>query len=168
MLFKTGDFVVHVSYGVGQVVGLAEQSFPATQTRMYYEVSLNNGTVWVPADADGPGSLRPLSKRPELERCRHLLKSAPVDLDPDPRKRQADLVERLKTGSMLVSCEVVRDLTARSWKKSLNEADMSSLRKAREVLCQEWAAIAGKPLAEINHEIEALLRDSRQSLPDLT
>lgn len=168
MLFKTGDFVVHVAYGVGQVVGLAEQSFPASQKRMYYEVSLNNGTVWVPADVDGPGSLRPLSKRPDLEHCRRLLKSAPVELDADPRKRQAELSERLKSGSMLVSCEIVRDLTARSWKKSLNEADMASLRKAREVLGQEWATIAGIPLIDVNREIEALLRDSRQSPLGLT
>jgi RNA polymerase-interacting CarD/CdnL/TRCF family regulator len=60
-------------------------------------------------------------------------------------------------------CEVVRDLTARSWEKSLNEADSSSLRKAREALCQEWAASKGISLTDADQEVEALLVEARHS-----
>jgi hypothetical protein len=35
---------------------------------------------------------------------------------------------------------------------------------AREVLCQEWAAVEGVALAEATHEIDILLEKSRQAL----
>jgi RNA polymerase-interacting CarD/CdnL/TRCF family regulator len=59
-------------------------------------------------------------------------------------------------------CEIVRDLTARSWRKPLREADTASLRRARERLCQEWAAAEDVTLAEATREVDALLLEARQ------
>jgi CarD family transcriptional regulator len=163
MDFKIGDYVVHPAYGVGQVERLEERRFTGADARLYYKIDIANGTVWVPVQTDQPIRLRPITTKVELARYRKLLVKEPIPLNPDHRERQQELSERLKSGSFKTMCEVVRDLTARSWEKSLNEADSSSLRKAREALCQEWAASKGISLTDADQEVEALLVEARHS-----
>jgi RNA polymerase-interacting CarD/CdnL/TRCF family regulator len=164
MRFKAGDQVVHVAYGVGQVVRLSEKQFSGQEARLYYEVTTQKGTVWVPVDTQAATpSLRRLTALSELARYRSLLTSRPTALDPDRKKRHLHLVERLKQGSFQALCESVRDVTALGWKKPLSEGDSAWLRKAREDLCQEWAKAAGITASEASREIEALLEEARQN-----
>ena len=163
MEFKIGDYVVHPAYGVGQIDQLEERRFSGSDSRLYYKIDIANGTVWVPVQTDQPIRLRPITTKVELARYRRLLTKQPSPLNPDHRERQQELSERLRSGSFKTMCEVVRDLTARSWEKSLNEADGASLRKAREALCQEWAASKGISLTDADQEVEALLVEARHS-----
>jgi CarD family transcriptional regulator len=162
MHYKIGDRVVHPAHGVGSIVGLAERGFAGGAERLYYEIAIPGGMVWVPVNGPQATRLRPLTDRRDLSRYRKLLKSTPQLLDQDHRKRQTDLSERLRQGSFKVLCEIVRDLTARGWSKSLNQADSTWLRRARDVLSQEWAAASGISLEEANQEIEAILDESRE------
>lgn len=167
MQFKVGDSVVHTAHGLGRVVRLDEKRLSGQEARLYYEVTTQKGTVWVPVEARETVRLRPLTAKPELPRYRSLLKSRPTSLDRDYRKRHVELADRLKQGSFRVLCEVVRDLTARGWQKPLSEGDATWLRKAREGLCQEWAAAEGVSIPEAAQEVEALLREARQAFVHL-
>lgn len=161
MEFKIGDCVVHPAHGVGFIVRLEEKSFFGDQTRLYFEVSTQKSTVWVPVEIDRHINLRPVTDKNELTRYRRLLKARPNALNEDHRKRQTELNEQLRLGSFKIRCEIVRDLTARSWYKSLNDADSTCLRKAYEDLCQEWATAEGISISEANQEIETLLQETR-------
>jgi RNA polymerase-interacting CarD/CdnL/TRCF family regulator len=92
-----------------------------------------------------------------------VLKSSPKPLTPDPRQRKLDLVDRLKVGTFQAMCEAVRDITARGWLKPLSEADTAMLRKAREGLCQEWAASSDVTVVQATAEVNALLLEARQT-----
>jgi CarD family transcriptional regulator len=162
MSYKIGDRVVHPAHGVGSIVGLAERGFGGGVERLYYEIAIPGGMVWVPVNGPQATRLRPLTDRQELNRYRKLLKSPPELLDQDHRKRQIDLSERLREGSFKVLCEIVRDLTARGRQKPLNQADSTWLRRAREVLCQEWAVVAGVSLEDANEELETILHESSE------
>lgn len=163
MSFNVGDVVVHSEHGIGQVVRLEEKRFFGVESRLYYEVNMPNTTVWVPVEAGAPIGLRPVTDRADLPRYRRVLTSRPLSLDKDRRQRQLYVSQRLKQGSFELLCEVVRDLTASSWRKSLNEWDSLALRRAYDNLCQEWALSAAVPLAEARDEIEALLAEARQA-----
>jgi RNA polymerase-interacting CarD/CdnL/TRCF family regulator len=162
-VFKVGDDVVHPAHGVGQIVKLGEMQFVEAEARMYFEIATHRGTVWVPVDAYAACGLRLLTDKGDLSRYRDVLKSRPAVLDKDHRKRQFDLAEQLKRGSFQILCEVVRDLSARGWRRPLSEADSAALRKARDRLCQEWAASQGVSIAEATQEIESLLFEARQA-----
>jgi RNA polymerase-interacting CarD/CdnL/TRCF family regulator len=157
MAFKIGDTVVLSDHGVGKVVRLEEKRFAGAAARLYYEVNTAKSTIWVPADASAKAALRALVTSAELPRYRRILASAPTELDADRRQRQLAVSQRLRQNTFQVLCEVVRDLSARGWHKTLNETDMLSLRKARESLCDEWSTAAGIPLAEAIHEVDELL-----------
>jgi RNA polymerase-interacting CarD/CdnL/TRCF family regulator len=162
MQIRVNDWVVHPHHGVGQVVKLETREFGPGTRRRYYEIAIPTGTIWVPVEGP-PSGLRRLTAKSDLARYRGLLRSRPTPLATDHRQRQNDLVERLKVSSLQARCEVVRDLTAHSWGKPLNESSGALLRSARHVLCAEWAAAEGLSLADATQEIEALLLEGRRA-----
>jgi len=108
--------------------------------------------------------LRPPTGKHELDRYREVLRSRPESLAADHRQRQLDLTSRLRAGLFQNLCEVVRDLTARSWLKPLNERDSAALRKTRDDLCQEWAIADGVSVLDASDEVETLLQQGRAAL----
>lgn len=163
MEFISGDDVFHPSYGVGNIVRLEERQLAETETRQYYVLAFGKSTVWLPVQAGESSRLRRVTPPRELDQYRTLLKSRPAALDRDYKKRQQDLNGQLARGSFQVVCEVVRDLTALGWHRTMNELDASLLKKVRTNLWQEWAASTGQPLPEAIVEVNALLQAGEQT-----
>lgn len=163
MQFKVGDRVVHPTFGLGSIVKIEEREFSEKETRLYYQVTLPRSTLWIPVTAPDLSGLRLATVHSELDQYRHLLKSPPLPLHQNHVRRQVELTSRLKQGSFRAICEVVRDLTAWSWRKPLGAADTATLQKTRESLYQEWATAQGLSVREAIKEIEALLGTTRQA-----
>jgi CarD family transcriptional regulator len=160
--FNVGDFIVHPSYGVGHIVGIEKRQFADQETCLYYKIMLPKRTIWIPVEAQAALGLRLATAKGDLDQYRDLLTSPPAPLNKNYQKRHLELVARLKEGSFRVICEVVRDLTARSWQNALGSKDMATLQKTRESLYQEWATAAGISTSEAIKEVEALLRTTQQ------
>jgi RNA polymerase-interacting CarD/CdnL/TRCF family regulator len=165
MAFKVGDRVVHPQYGVGHVVKLEDREFEPGTMRRYYEISIPGSTLWVPLDQPTFG-LRKLTTRGEIDRCREVLASRPLPLTEDSRLRQSDLAARLKVGTIIAHCEVVRDLAAYGAHKPISGTIAAFLRGAQDVLSQEWAAVEKITLAEASAEINLLLEKSKLTLTE--
>ncbi|NOY99331.1 MAG: hypothetical protein GXP40_09065 [Chloroflexi bacterium] len=159
MKFDIGDKVVHPQHGVGYVADLEEKRFEPNASRTYYVIVIPDTTLWVPVDLSTSG-LRKLSVKSELDQCRQVLQSAPLTLKPD-RGLLSSLAGHIKQGTIIAHCEVVRDLTAYGWRKSLYGPIADFQRTTLNVLCQEWAAVEGLSLAEASHEIGVLLKKGR-------
>ena len=162
MPFKIGDRVVHPHHGVGTITNLANKQFEPGNPRGYYEISMVDGTLWVPVDEPGLG-LRGLTGKSDLARCAQILQSAPSASDLDPRKLREELSRHLRDGTIASQCEVVRDVTALGWKKPLLGAMADLRRVAFNVLCQEWAAVADVPLGEATLRINGYLNAGKQT-----
>lgn len=162
-MFNIGDQVIHPQHGVGEVVKLEDRAFGSDVTRRYYEVSIPSAgsTLWVPLDPPGYG-LRRLAERSEIELCRVILASRPEPFTDDPRTRQANLISRLKQGTIRVQCEVVRDLYAFGEHKSMYGSMAGFFRQTQNVLCEEWALVEGVTLEEATREVSDLLNESRK------
>src|SRR5512137_2682549 len=163
MEFDAGDYVVHPSYGVGNILRLEEKRLAETEMRLYYVLAVENSTVWVPVNSTGATGLRRVTPKQELERYRRVLKSKPTVLDSDHHKRRLEINERLKRGSFLAVCEATRDLTAHGWRKPLNDVDASMLQKVRDNLCREWAASQGVSVADAAREVDGLLHAAQET-----
>ncbi len=167
MQFKIGHEVMQARHGSGQIVAIEEKRLSGREPRLFYTVSINKSTVWVPADSNNASSLRLLVSNSDLTHCRMLLKGRPAQLNADRQQRGRDRMNSLQTGSFEKRCEVVRDLTAHGWLKPLGEADAAALRKIQEAVCQEWATAQGVPPSEASREITALLQEGyRTYKPD--
>jgi RNA polymerase-interacting CarD/CdnL/TRCF family regulator len=159
MKFAVGDKVVHPQHGVGFVAGLEEKQFEPNAARMYYVVSIPDTTLWVPVDLSTSG-LRKLGVKSELEECRQVLQTSPQTLNAG-RELLANLSDRIRQGTIIAQCEVVRDLTAFGWHKPLYGPLADFQRMALNVLCQEWAAVKGTTQVEASQEINGLLKKGR-------
>jgi len=157
--FAIGDKVVHPQHGVGFVAGLEEKQFKPNAARMYYVVSIPDTTLWVPMDLSGSG-LRKLSLKGELEECRQVLQNPPQALI-SGRDLLGSLSARIKQGTMIAQCEVVRDLMAFGWQKPLYGPLANFQIAALKVLCQEWATIEGITQMDASSEIHDLLKKGR-------
>jgi RNA polymerase-interacting CarD/CdnL/TRCF family regulator len=163
MEFRSGDDVVHPSYGVGSIVRLEERQLAEANTRLYYVLVFGKTTVWLPVNTAGSSALRRVTAPHDLDHYRTLLKSRPIELDRDYKKRRLDINEQLAHGSFQNVCEIVRDLTALSWYRPLAGVDASLLSKVRANLWEEWATSTGQPLPEAIHEVTTLLEAGEQT-----
>jgi RNA polymerase-interacting CarD/CdnL/TRCF family regulator len=160
-MLKVGDRVVHPVYGIGSVKSMGSSPLGGAETRQCYQVSTASATVWVPIDAAVNTGLRLLTSKRELGECRSLLKSRAGSLNVHYQKRHLELETRLKSGSLIAVCQVVRDLTALSRKKPLTTFEGNLLKKTFKSLSEEWAAAEGVSTATANQEIESLLSESK-------
>jgi CarD family transcriptional regulator len=163
MPFKAGDFIVHPTYGVGNIVRLEEKRLGEDRPRWYYVVVVDKSTLWVPVDDSNPVGLRAVTPKKDLDRYRTVLKSQPGALERDHNKRRTLINERVRQGSFLSLCEAVRDLSAQSWKRPLSEADLTLLQRLSNSLYREWAASANVPLPVATAEVQALLQEAKQA-----
>ena len=157
--FTIGDKVVHPQHGVGFVAGLEEKRFEPNEARMYYVVSIPDTTLWVPVELSTSG-LRKLGLKKDIEACRQILQAPPQTLNVG-RDMLANLSARIRQGTIIAQCEVVRDLAAFGWQKPLYGPIAEYQRMILNVLCQEWAAVSGVSQEEASHEINMLLKKNR-------
>jgi len=163
MVFRSGDDVVHPNYGVGNILRLEDRQLAENETRQYYVLAFGKTTVWMPVQANGSSLLRPVTAQQDLDQYRALLKSRPMPLDFDYKKRRLNIQEQLARGSFQVICEIVRDLTALGWHRPINGVDASVLKRVRADLWQEWAVSTGQSLTDAILEVTALLAAGEQT-----
>ena len=163
MEFKVGDIVVHPAHGLGHIVRLESKGLSGEELCLYYEVATAKSTVWVPVNGHDAISLRLLTRKADLGRYRAVLNGPPAAPNKDHRQRRLELGDRMRQVPFQAVCEVVRDLTALGWHKTLNDTDSTWLRKAHGKLCQEWAAADGVSIVEAAQEVGALLKQAQQA-----
>ncbi len=164
MPFEIDEQVVCPAYGVGRVVGLVMKQYLQEEARLYYEIEIGKSTVWVQVEAAGRvRGLRPITPKADLAHYRDVLRSRPVSFTTDARHRQLEVVSRLRMGTFLDMCEVVRDLSARGWDRPPGDTEFALLRKTRDALCEEWMASEGVSMLTAIAEVDALLGEARQT-----
>jgi RNA polymerase-interacting CarD/CdnL/TRCF family regulator len=161
MNFSLGEKVVHQSFGIGSVITVEEMAFNGQAPSQFYRVDFGKTTLWVPVKPEKATGIRPVTPIKDLGRYRRLLKSAPVQLEEDFRKRQEQLGARLGKGTFEALCEVVRDLSARLKSRHLNKFEAVMLRQSREALVEEWALTSGLSLGEAGIDIDRSLEKCR-------
>lgn len=145
-------------HGVGTVKTLSKQSFTGAKAQNYYEVTNPRITVWVPIGEQGSTVLRQVASKNSLASCRRLLKSRPVPLGKNPKRRKREIESRSEAKLLPALCKLVRDLWAESRQKPLGRVESDLFRKKFKALCEEWAASEGVPLQTALSEIESLLQ----------
>jgi RNA polymerase-interacting CarD/CdnL/TRCF family regulator len=163
MNFNQGDCVVHRRFGIGTIVSIEEMNFTSNKPRRFFRINFLNTTVWIPVNDTSKGGLRPITSKNQLTRYREVLKSQPITLDIDFRRRKIELENRMDKGSFQGLCEVIRDLNAFNLKKSLNYTEKNILSQTRKALVLEWSTASGITPIEALSEINGCLYKGSQS-----
>ena len=161
MTYQVGDKVVHWAFGPGEIIQLDEKRL-AGKTAWYYGVLLKDMTIWVPIGEAENHSLRQVTPAIEFERLYDILRSVGDLLPEDRIERKGLLNERLRGGTLDDVCRVIRDLNSLSYKKKLNENDLSTMERARKLLLDEWKLSMSIPMEEAQRKLDFLLEEGRK------
>ena len=157
MNFQIGDTVVHWSFGIGQIIGLEKRAV-AGENQLYYEVKIQDFSVWVPANSKLASRLRSPTSARAFKKLFAILGGPAGPISGDRRERKSQLHTKMVGGKASDLCQVIRDLTSLEQEKSLNYDDKSTLKLACTLLLGEWGYSLGLPPAQVQAALYQLLR----------
>jgi CarD family transcriptional regulator len=157
MRFQIGETVIHPMHGIGVIIGLDEMK-EGEQARLYYVIAGRDKlTLWVPVDTAAKCGLRPVVSASGFTTLLEVLSSSAQPLSEQHAERQTEIAARFNEGTPEATCSIIRDLTARSLTKRLNETDTRMLKRARELLLDEWVLAMHVRYQEAHSQLSALL-----------
>ena len=157
MNFQVGDTVVHWSFGLGQIIGLEERAV-AGEKQLYYEVKIQDFSVWVPADGKLGSRLRSPTSARAFKRLFAILGGPAGIMSSDRRERKLDLHMKMAGGKDTAICQVIRDLTSMEQQKSLNYDERAILKQACTLLLAEWGYSMAIPAAQAQADLYQMLK----------
>ena len=156
--FQVGDQVIHWVHGLGEIIKVDEKELSG-ETRMYYEVQIENLILFIPVDDKDSKYLRYPTPKKEFKKLFLILSSPGEPLPVDRYDRQLFLADKLEDRSLKSICLVVRDLTMHKRVDKMNESDNSTLKRARNSLLNEWSGVLSVPIQQAEMELDELLRE---------
>jgi RNA polymerase-interacting CarD/CdnL/TRCF family regulator len=156
MGFHVGDKVIHVSYGLGEIVEIEEKVIGGNPTNCYV-VRAQDMLIWIPINDHQQSSLRSPASPEAFEAFFAILTSPGEKLQEDRMLRKSQLMEQLKDGQVESLCRVVRDLTHYKRSAKLSDQERSILERAINSLVAEWAYSLGVPVSQAHAAMTARL-----------
>jgi CarD family transcriptional regulator len=156
MEFSVGDKVVHPYHGPGRITSEEYKEFlDGKKTYYVIEIPVSELTVYVPRRKVDQVGMRAAMSRAKLASVLEKLASQPRSLPKDYKERQEQVWEKLKTGHVMQTAEVVRDLVWHKHREHLTKKDMDLLAQGTERLAAEMALVLGVDMTDMEKQIES-------------
>lgn len=137
-LFQIGDKVFYPMHGAG-IINAIEEKEVLGKTQEYYviHIPISKMNVMIPSDRLQKSGIRPITDQDMMKEILNDFHHSETG-DTLPWKERFNLnMEKMKTGEMHDSAEVVHNLLLRSKEKTLNTSERHMLNQARKNLISE-------------------------------
>jgi RNA polymerase-interacting CarD/CdnL/TRCF family regulator len=158
--YEEGDWLVHVSHGIGQVITLEEKSIGNRQD-LYYRIEGIDCTFWVPASKIENERIRPAVSKRKMQEAIRVLKRPPRDLERDYKKRQTQIKEIMSEHSLAQNARLVRDLYNAQANRKLGVTESRILEHLEKHLIMEWSVVFRIDLDEATRRLKDSLSADR-------
>jgi len=138
MKFKIGDWVVHCTHGLGQILAIEERTINEI-TGPYYKIQVADLTIWIPMDENLESRLRLPNDAAGFMESISVLSEPAESLPSDYRLRNLQLHDMLKDGGVEAYCKVIRDLSAYSQGRASSDHDNTLMKYVQGILIGEWS-----------------------------
>ena len=156
--FKTGQFVVYPTQGVGKLLRIEEQTIGDQKIRMMViDFERNHMTLRVPIDRAEISGLRPLSTAKKMDEAIAAAKGKAGAKRMIWARRAAQYEENINSGDPMKLAEVVRDLQRRSATDTMTFSARQLYLRALERMAQEFAVLHKMDLEAASDKIEDIL-----------
>ncbi len=155
-MFVKGSWIVHVYYGVGQVIRLEKKCLDGKKT-IYYRVEGKDGTFWLPVNKADNKRVRPIASQKQLNSAINAIKEEPRTFTEDYKQRQIMLNESKSEGSLHETACLVRDLSYWEANKHLNLSEKETLEYLKSRLSMEWSVVFNIKQQEARTKLNELL-----------
>jgi CarD family transcriptional regulator len=157
--FKTGDFVVYPTHGVGQVRGIEKETI-AGQSLKLVVVTFENDrmTLGVPTNKMETSGLRKVSSRKIMETAVTTLKGRARVKRTMWSRRAQEYEAKINSGDPVLIAEVVRDLHRNVGQPDQSFSERQIYESALERLAGEFAAVESIDKEKATEELEAVFQ----------
>ncbi len=140
--FKSGDFVVYPTHGVGQIKGVETQEIAGQELQLFVvEFAKEKMTLRVPVTKAKTSGLRRLSSRKVMDSALKTLKGRSRVKRTMWSRRAQEYEAKINSGDPVSIAEVVRDLHRNAGQPDQSYSERQIYQAAFERLVREFAAI---------------------------
>ncbi len=156
--FKTGQYVVYPTQGVGKLLRVEEQTIGDQKIKMMViDFERNHMTLRVPLDRAELSGLRPLTSAKKMDEAIASAKGRAGVKRMIWARRAAQYEENINSGDPMRLAEVVRDLQRRSATDTMTFSARQLYLRALERMAQEFAVLHKMDLDAASDKIEDIL-----------
>ncbi|MBN1357043.1 CarD family transcriptional regulator [bacterium] len=140
-MFKVGDLLVYPTQGLAEVQSIESRVINGNKADFYVlKIVSKNMAIMVPTANESKIGLRPVVRLEDLSRVEKILSQKSIAHYTQWHHRYSDNFDKLKSGSIFQTAEVVRDLVALKKKKNLAIKETRMMDNAKQLLISEIAA----------------------------
>lgn len=158
--YALGDWVVHLHYGMGQIEKTEIKPVHGEKVKCF-RVQTKNGVFWFPAGQDNNPRIRPVASRERLKRGLEILNKPPRNFDADYKEIKKRINDVKSEGSIVSIARLLRDLSARSAVKKLNDLEEQTLRSFTKQFLKEWTMCMGISTDTAQEQLQTILQQSQ-------
>ena len=156
--FKTGQYVVYPTQGVGKLVRVEEQNIGGQKIKMLViGFERNHMTLRVPVERAEISGLRPLTSVRKMDEAIASAKGKAGTKRMIWARRAAQYEENINSGDPMKLAEVVRDLQRRNATDTMTFSARQLYLRALERMAQEFAVLHKMDLDSASEKIEDIL-----------
>ena len=158
MDFRSGQYVVYPTQGVGKLLRVEEQTIGDQKIKMMViEFERNHMTLRVPLERAELSGLRPLSSVKKMDEAIASAKGKAGAKRMIWARRAAQYEENINSGDPMKLAEVVRDLQRRTATDTMTFSARQLYLRALERMAQEFAVLHKMDLDAASEKIEDIL-----------
>lgn len=155
-MFKIGDKILYPMHGAG-VIERIDQIEALGELKDYYvlKLAVGNLDVMVPISSSEEVGIRLIVSEEFLKKVYDVLSGESSKMPKNWNRRYRENMDLLKTGDILNTAQVVRNLLRVDRVKKLSTGEKKMLKNARQILESEIVLVEGKTLDEVRSKVES-------------
>ena len=161
--FRKGMWVVHQSYGVGQIQGIETRNISGEDADYYHLIiKPTNSHIWIPIEKLAEDA-RQVSTPEEFQEALAILERPPHPMDGQLNVRTKRITDVRAENSPITLARLLRDLWARQKEQgALSQTETDAMRRITERFLGEWTVCLGVELEVAEQKMIELLQNGRQ------
>jgi len=157
-VFDIGDKIVYPMHGVGIISAIEKKNILNKRTE-YYIVSITSSgmKVMFPVDNVDEIGVRGIISKRDLKKITEILQKDDIVQEDDWKLRYQQNIDKVKSGSIFVVSEVVRDLYKRGCVKELSIMERKLYENAYQMIMHEIALVKDMDIEEAGNYLSEIL-----------
>jgi RNA polymerase-interacting CarD/CdnL/TRCF family regulator len=162
-LYSIGDWIVHHSYGIGQIKEIEVKPIHGEQVPCF-RVKTKDSSFWFPKNRPNNPRIRPVATPDIVQRVKKELQKPVREFDSD-RKMWKRRIDEVRAGDDLIATsQMVRDLTILRTQRKLNQTEEKALSHFKDRLLREWAATMNTDYETTQLKLNNYLQTHREEM----
>lgn len=137
-MYKIGDKIVYPMHGAGTIEKIESREILG-EVKEYYILNISCGDMglMLPVDNCDRIGVRSIVSEDQMDEAIKILGQESTKMADNWNKRQRENMDKLKTGNINITAEIVRNLTRMDRERKLSAGEKKMLTNARKILLSE-------------------------------